>query len=283
MSVETNLRAAMADAVAPTHPDVDALVSASRRRGLGIRRRRQALGSVGVAAAIGLAVLAPSVVAGDRGTEPGPATSSSTTPGTIDLAETSPFTGRSTAAALQYATLQVAPEGRVSHVAWQDSAGSGTGETYARFQLALPGDAENGEVGVNVQPGFGGKAAQDVSTCSDWMRSCTVDRRADGSVLVTYEDVSTYGSGGYRLVASLLRADHVRVVASASNGIDVTERDERVTRETPPLTAAQLIAIVDQPWWGAELPTSFARSGDKLEGDAISSRVYATSDPTPAP
>ena len=283
MSVETNLSAAMADAVAPTRPDVDELVSASRRRGLGIRRRRQVLGSVGVAAALGLAVLAPSVVAGDRGSEAGPTVSSGTTPQTIDVADTSPFTGRSTAAALQYATLEVAPDGRTSHVAWQDPVGSGSGETYARFQLALPGDAENGEVGINVQPNFGGKAAQDVRTCSDWMRNCTVDRRGDGSVLVTYEDVSTYGSGGYRLVASLLRADDVRIVASASNGIDVTERAERVTRETPPLTAAQLVAIVDQPWWGPELPTSFARSGEKLEGDAISAELYSKSDPTPAP
>ena len=282
MSTETNLREAMAQAVAPSHPDLDQLVSASRRRGLGIRRRRQALGSVGVAAAIGLAVLAPNVVAGRDGTAAGPAasTSSSAAPDALDPSDTSAFTGRSTAAALLHTTLEVVPDGLSAHFAWQGPGPEGTGETYARFQLHS-GNEKPGEVGVNVQPGFTGGAALDVSRCSEWMRNCTVDRRADGSVLVTYEDVSTYGSGGYRRVASLLRADHVRVVASASNGIDVTELDEQVTRDVPPLTMDQLATIVEQPWWGAELPTYFARQGAKLHGEEISGTLYA--DPTGQP
>ena len=45
MTVETNLRTAMAAAVAPTTPDADQLVIAARRRGLGIRRRRHPWGS----------------------------------------------------------------------------------------------------------------------------------------------------------------------------------------------------------------------------------------------
>lgn len=274
MSTETKLRAAMADAVAPVHPDTDRLVATARRQGLGIRRRRQALGTLGVAAAIGLAVLAPNVVAGDHGAEPGPAATTTTarTAETLDLQDTSPFTGRATAAALMYATLQAAPDGLAGQFAWEDPSPGPTGETYARFQLHV-GSEKPGEVGINVQPGFTGDAAHDVSTCSSWMRACVVDPRPDGSVLVTYEEPSTYGSGGYRRVASLLRADDVRVVASASNGIDVTERDEQVTREAPPLTMAQLVGIVEQPWWGPELPTYFVHSGAELHGDSISGTV----------
>jgi hypothetical protein len=284
MSTETKLRSAMAEAVAPTHPDLDQLVSVSRRRGLGIRRRRQVLGTVGVAAALGLGVLAPTVVIGDHRTGPAPAASASdgTVPETLDPSDTSPFTGRSTAAALLHATLEVAPDSLTGDFTWQGGQAAGVGETYARFQLHA-GTDKPGEIGVNVQPGFTGKAAQDVRTCSDWMRSCTVDQLADGSVLVTYEDVSTYGSGGYRRVASLLRADDVRIVASASNGIDVTERDEKVTRDAPPLTTEQLTAIVEQPWWGAELPTYFARAGEKLHGEAISAEMYADPSAQPTP
>ena len=50
MTVETRLRSAMADAVAPTQPDTDRLVTTARRRGMGIRRRRQVLGQMMVSA-----------------------------------------------------------------------------------------------------------------------------------------------------------------------------------------------------------------------------------------
>jgi hypothetical protein len=97
------------------------------------------------------------------------------------------------------------------------------------------------------------------------MEGCTTSNLADGSRLVTYDDRSDYGDRkGIRRVVELYRPDQVRLVVSASNGYDVTERDERVTRSEPVLTTAQLEAIVEQPWWGPDLPARFTELGAKV-------------------
>jgi hypothetical protein len=291
MSVETNLRDAMAAAVAPTHPDTDQLVSASRRRGLGIRRRRQALGSVGVAAALGLAVLAPNVVAGDRGSEPGPATAGDAA-SALDPSVTRPFTGRSTAAALAYAVNeQVA--GTAAGFHGQETVGQHP-ESYAYFRFTPAGSDTAGEVGVNVQPDFGvgdvpkGVAGEKAtvsepatSDCQDWMEQCVATTLADGSKVTTYEEYSHYtAQRGVRRVAAVYRPDGVRIIASASNGFHVSERNEEITRPDPVLTAAQLTAIVTQPWWGPELPKLFADQGRELAYAAIGGAARPTAAPS---
>jgi hypothetical protein len=279
MSTETRLRSAMADAVAPAVPDTELLVSAARRRGLGIRRRRQALGAVGVAAALGLAVMAPTVVAGDGGSTGTVADSVTvgTEQGAFDPSKTSPFTGRSTAAALVYA-VGLDATGTAADFRGQGGEGQYP-ETYAVFRFTPAGGETAGEVGVNVQPDFsvgdtkkattgeGPEGARtDIAACQDWMQHCTATTLADGSRLTTYEERSDYGyHRGIRRVASLYRADGVRVVASASNGYDVSERDEQITRDEPVLTTDELVAVVTQRWWGPELPTYFTEQGASLK------------------
>ncbi|MBW8750447.1 MAG: hypothetical protein JF565_03385 [Propionibacteriales bacterium] len=287
MSVETNLRTAMAEAVAPTHPDTERLVSASRRRGLGIRRRRQALGSVGVAAALGLAVLAPNVVAGDHGSRQAQVAGSvavGTAPESFDADKTSAITGRSTAAALLYAVgLEAA--GTADHVRGQ---GGGNGpDTYAVFRFTPTGSPTYGEVGVNVQH-YGGDAPKradqqgdKLGQCDSFMEHCVPTTLPDGSRMLTYDDRSDYqGRRGVRRVVDLLRQDGVRVVAYATNGFDITERDEQISGDEPVLTSDQLVAIVNQSWWGPELPTYFATQGEALTYDEIGGSIEATKPPS---
>lgn len=284
MSTETKLRAAMADAVAPAHPDTDRLVTTARRQGLGIRRRRQALGTLGMAAAIGLAVLAPNVVAGDHGGRSEDATRVGNSPAGLDTQDTSPITGRSTAAALLYA-VGLGASGTADHVRGQ---GGGDGpDTYAVVRFTPTGAQTTGEIGINVQhygdlvsktsAGSGDKLGE----CLAFMDNCVKTALPDGSRLLTYDDRSAYhGQRGLRRVAELYRPDGVRVVTSASNGFDITERDEQVTTDEPVLTLDQLVAIDRQPWWGPELPTYFATQGEALTYDEIGGSVEATTSPS---
>ena len=287
MSVETNLRAAMAEAVAPAHPDTDRLVSDSRRRGLGIRRRRQVLGSVGVAAALGLAVLAPSVVAGDHRGHATEGLQVGTAPAAFDPQDTSPITGRSTAAALLYA-VGLEATGSADHVRGQ---GGGEGpDTYAVVRFTPAGSTIAGEVGINVQhygahlAKPGDRSGDRLGQCLAFMENCVSTTLDDGARLVTYDDRSDYhGRHGVRRVAELYRPDGVRVVTSASNGFDITERDEQVTSDEPALSLDQLVAIDRQPWWGPELPTYFATQGAALAYDEIGGAIEATTSPSPTP
>lgn len=293
MTTETRLREAMADAVAPALPDPDQLVTIARRRGLGIRRRRQALGTVGVAAAIALAALAPTVIAGDRGTEA--TVTHSLSVGSVEQAfdphQTSPITGRSTAAALMYA-VGLEASGTATDVRGQgDGKGvdGGIVMTYGVFAFTPGGSSTAGEVAVNVQylPPETQAKGDDVRalTCHDGMEDCHVTQLADGSSLRTSVQHSEHNAHtGTMLVADLHRADHVRVVATASNGSDITERDEKVTRDDPVLTTAQLVAVVTQPWWGAELPMYFAQQGDLLKPyDEVGGAADATPSSSPTP
>lgn len=290
MTLETQLRSAMADAVATTHPDTDRLVADARRRGLGIRRRRQALSVVGVAAALAVAVTAPTVVAGDHGTTGDHSTLVGSQPGGLDTSHTEALTGRSTAAALLYAVgLEV--RGTASDIRGAADGGA-YAESYVIFRFTPEGDRVAGEVAVNVQPRFAGggvdKVGADsrakVGQCESFMSHCRAITLADGSRLTTYDDPSSYSSG-IRRVASLYRPDtDFRVIASATNGYDITERAEKVTREEPVLTTDQLVSVVTQPWWGPRLPAPFTAQGAKLQdySDRSASAV-ATASPSAKP
>lgn len=294
MTVETKLRSAMAEAVGSAVPDTDQLVRTARRRGMGIRRRRQALGAVGVAAALAVATGAPMLVAGDRATNASVADSVSvgSVAQTFDPGQTSPITGRSTAAALLYAV------GLEATGTATDFRGQGTGEavdgglvmTYGVFRYTPSGSAAAGEVGVNVQylppktqaePGKWPRM-----TCDDpYLEQCRVTTLADGSVLRTSLQRSTHGDRtGLMWTADLHRADHLRVVAYASNGSDITERDEKPTRRDTVLTVDQLSSIVTQAWWGPRVPTYFAEQGDKLHPFVgVGGAVDANASPSPKP
>jgi hypothetical protein len=276
----------MARATDAAHIDTEALVSSARRRGLAIRRRRQALstiGGLGVAGAAAALVLAVVPGTGDdapraadrSAASSGTGAAPSSTAGGFAATPTSPFTGRSTAAALLYAVQQQSPGGRATDVRWQGPGDVG-GETYAVFRFTPTDSGTPGEVGINVQPGM---ATEVGDTCTpSFMHDCTVRALPDGSTLRTYDDLSGKDRAGIRRVAELLRPDGVRVIASASNGLDVTENDEQVTRGDPVLDLDQLRAIVTQPWWGPELPAYFTRTGAGLTGVGLSSDA---SSPTP--
>jgi hypothetical protein len=270
MTVETNLRAAMAQAVAPEIPDTDRLVSTARRQGLGIRRRRQALGGVGVAAALALAVAAPLTIVGNHGGHGPSPTLVGTQAPTFDSSRTSPITGRSNAAALLYA-VGLEAEGTATDFRGQATSSGEIVMAYGQFSFTPAGSSNPGQVGVNVQfapPASQAKGGDETpgDRCDTFMEHCEITHLADGSVLRTYQQTSSYGDRtGLLRVAEINRADHLRVVAIASNGSDVTERDEQVNRTEPVLTTAQLVDVVSQPWWGTRLPTYFSEQGDQLK------------------
>lgn len=291
MTLETQLRSAMADAVATAHPDTDRLVADARRRGLGIRRRRQALGAVGVAAAVAVAVTAPTLVAGDHGSSGDRGTLVGSQPRGLDTSRTEPLTGRSTAAALLYA-VGLEARGEASDIRGAADPAP-YAESYVIFRFTPEGDRVAGEVAVNVQPRFAGggvdKAGADARAkagqCESFMRHCRAITLPDGSRLTTYDDPSSYSSG-LRRVASLYRPDtDFRVIASATNGYDITERAEKVTRAEPVLTTDQLVSVVTQPWWGPRLPAPFTAQGAKLQdySDRSASAAVATASPSAKP
>jgi hypothetical protein len=290
MSIETNLRTAMAEAVAPAVPDTERLVSTARRHGLGIRRRRQALGAVGAAAALAVVVAAPSLVAGDHGAHaPAPIVVGSQ-PRTFDPNRTTMITGRSNAAALLYA---VGLEATGTATGFRGQGDDVTTDrlvmTYAVFAFTPTGSRAAGEIGMNVQyvpPETQAKPEKKpYMTCHGYREQCRITHLADGSVLRTSVQHSAYGDrNGVMWTADLERPDHLRVVAFASNGSDITERDEKVTRSEPVLTTAQLTAIVTQTWWGPRLPTYFADQGSKLEPyHQIGGAAATAATPTPSP
>lgn len=271
MAPET-LRDAMARATASARIDHESLAAVARRRGLGVRRQRQTLatvGALGVAGAAATVVLAVIPGAADHhqplGTPSSATPSDSTSPTGFSPTPTAPFTGRSTAAALAYAVHQVAAGG-ISHIRWQDPVGA-FGETYAAFRFSPAGAA--GEVEVNVQPDFSGAAAGDLRRCDAWMRHCSVDRQADGDVLVTYDEISSSDQRGVRRAASLLRSDGVRVIVAASSGTAIGKPEQKISAAAPVLGFRQLKAVVAEPWWGADLPAYFKRQGARLHGKPV--------------
>lgn len=278
------LRDAMERATDAARIDPDALVTTARRHGLAIRRRRQALatlGTLGVAGAAAAMVLTLAPGGGGFAHVAGPAGSVAVLPSGFSPTPTSPFTGRTTAAALLYSAQKQAPDARTADFRWQDP-GAVAGETYAMFRLTPAGSDKPGEVGINVQPGMAGDVGK--SCEPSYMDHCKTVTKPNGSILRTYDDLSGKDPAGIRRVAELLRPDGVRVVAYASNGLDVTENDEQITQTDPVLGFDQLSAIVSQSWWGPELPTYFTAIGHELTGEGIpTGSAEATAVPTPAP
>lgn len=263
--MSTQLHDLMHDAVRETHPDLDALVDRARRRGLGIRRRRQSLSLVGAALAVTGIVAGSFQLGGDPGTDgmvtttPTTAPSVSATP-TPDVGRQVPMTGRSVAAGLRQAVHDaVGP----FHNGVGDFKGqSSSDEAYAELHYDPSDHGGFSLVGLNVQPGF---AEKEIYRCKDWQVDCRVLHPTEGATLMTYEEHSQTPEGlGIRVVADLLRADGVRVVASSSNGEEVPANHWNLTRDRPPLTATQLYLVVSEPWWGPTMDERFADAGTRL-------------------
>ena len=262
--MNTPLHDLMYRAVEDADPDLDRLAVASRRRGLAIRRRRQALSAVGAAAvvatiAVGAAQLltpSPSGTAATSTTEPEP------TPRPSSAASRQvPQTGPAVAAALDEAVRDVVGPFYGGLNAFKGQ-GSGHEGTYAEMHLQPSDRGGFSLVGINVQPAFG---MTEIYRCRDWQLRCQILHPTKGATLMTYEEHSQTVDGlGVRVVADLLRADGVRVVASSSNGEELPANRWDVTRERPPLTATQLYLVVSKPWWGAEMDERFAVAGNHM-------------------
>lgn len=265
----------MYDSVADVVADHAGLAAAAREHGRRQRRRRHGLATMGAAAAI--AGIVGGALALQSGHEP-PSREQrvADTPTDRGLSgETAPATAESTAAALRAAVEQVA-DGELAAFAGQDTRDRPSPydqevDTYAELELTPP-DGGAGEVGLNLQP-ITILANEDgeltgLRRCYGWMTGCTVSELPNGDILRTYREDDV----GIRSVAELLSPDRgLRVVASATNGLELPADKWEVTREDAVLSTAQLTEIVTRSWWGFELPIEYAEAGEELDVELISS------------
>jgi hypothetical protein len=258
------LHDSLTDAVADVSADVPTLMTAARRQGLALRRRRRVLGSVGATAAV--AVLAgggyavATTVGHDSHTTPSWAAVS---PGhTLTSAPTSgataPLTGRSLTAALASAVGEVA-DGDLT-----EFRGAGGSDAMAEFLFAPRTDGVPGLVHLDLQSLTSYGLASSYGCDQPYMHDCASQRLPDGDTLRTYTDESSGSARAYRrYVAEVLspRRD-LRLILGATN----TRQDEKHTvRDEPVLSTAQLRTVALQPWWSlTRLPAEYAAAGRRL-------------------
>jgi len=293
MNITDHLRQAT-DTTATGSLDLEHVARVARAQGLRARRRRRAVAVLGSAALVGAVVVGSVGLLGqdpDRDGLPvagsGTPTASTPTPSTstapapvpsLDPSDTGRLTGRGVTAGLRHAVQEVA-QGRAGAFAGQGGARPDD-EAYGQLDWTDADGLGVSVVGVNVQPGM-----DYVSSCGATELRCTRTRSADGRILTTYEEHTAVAGGvGIRRVADLLRPDGVRVVVSATNGYDLPANRWDVTRAQPPLGYAQLTEIVQQPWWGAQLPTYFLEQGEQLApyDDLDPSIAVATPETSPS-
>lgn len=259
--------------------DLDRLTAGARRQGLGIRRRRQALSVVGVAAAAVAAVGAGVWAAGlpQAETRVAPAATGAATPApSPSTAPDRPATGPATAAVLDTAAHRLL-DGTSDTFEAQGTAGSG--ETWASLHWTPQDGSGAGTLEVNMQPGFD---APEIYRCRPWQSACHVTRQG-GATLMTYEERSPYAGKVYvRRVADLLRADGVRVVVSNTNGFDLASNKYDVKRPQPAFSSDQLVRIArDRDFSPMMSAAVFARAA-KLDVVVLDDSVAPTAPATPA-
>jgi hypothetical protein len=262
--VSTSLHDLMHRAVEDTAPDLGRISTAARRRGLAIRRRRQALSAVGAATAVVVIVVGAGQLGGLTQHEAPAAgapraSESASTPASPTPVRTVPITGRATVAGLISSVSAVAP-GTPSALRGQGSADSS--DTYGEMRWDPPDGTGISVIGINVQPAF---QSTEIYRCRAWQVSCRVIRRAGGATLMTYEEHTPTAAGdGIRAVADLFRTDGVRVVASSTNGIELPASRWRLTRTRPYLSTSQLYRVVAEPWWGPTIDARLQQAGQRL-------------------
>lgn len=253
------------DRHAPRALDVADLTSAARLGGRRIQRRRRLAGAAGGALAV-LAVggLAWGGVPGDPGGRDGgtevASDRSPLDPSAVpdSVVDTGPATARGAVAALVAALGEVSAAETSGYYGQDPLPEYGDLDYFAMVQLD-DGDGA-ADVGLNVQ--LDGAAA---GGCAAAGPNCRSESQADGGRLSFYEVVGDKGPRDVRRVVELVSADGVRVLASATNGVDRPGGQAEITREAPPLTYGQLRHVVEQDYWGAELPQPFLEAGEELE------------------
>lgn len=257
------LHDSLEDAVADVSADLPALVAASRKQGLSIRRRRHALATVGTAAAVtALAVGGYALLPGDR---PDTSTDVVDTPtATPSLSgATAPSTGRAVVAALAAAVDDVAG-GTVSHFQGSDPEPQAGWEADGALQfLPATGAGPAGLVMVNLQPIA--MAGATPYRCQSYMRHCTDDRLPNGDTLLTYDssDRGEWGPGEQSLSAQVISpARRLRIIVAAHN-TNPFEHDQLRARTV--LSTEQLTEIATKPWWDLKrLPEEYVEAGREL-------------------
>ena len=279
------LHESLDDAVADVFADLPAIAESSRRRGLAIRRRRRAMGSVGATAAaaalaIGAYALAPG--AADQGRDVVADGPTSIYAGSLS-GQTAPSTGRGAAAALASAVDHVADgtfEGFQGAVYDHEAF-----EAFAAFRfLPRSGSGPAGLVMVNLQPlGMAGGAPY---TCDQVVHHGLLDCRTwqlpNGDTVRTYRDHdSEMGAGSERLAVEVISPGRrLRLVVSALN---TNPHADGEVREAPVLTTDQLVEVATQPWWQRkDLPQEYVAAGERLEDYSDANASVATATPTPS-
>lgn len=239
-------------------PDLATLAHEARRRGLGIRRRRQALGLVGAAAATAL-VLGGAQVAGDTLRDRAPS-ASGTSYAQPELVRS---TGQTTAAAL-LAVLQDVSSGRASDVQG-GGTGADPGSTGAGTVASLTWTPASGSgptrVEVHVRPATG-----DPQECRFRVgSSCELVVERDGSEVQRLDLVAPREARGHMVVVR--RPDGTEVAVSSL--VDSTSTASG-------LTFAQLEEIAASPAFGPRtdaawadpdrLPADFEDLGPRMDG-----------------
>ncbi|GAB3990730.1 hypothetical protein [Nocardioides marmoraquaticus] len=239
-------------------PDLTRLAHEARRRGLGIRRRRQALGLVGAAAATAL-VLGGTQVAGDTLRDQAP--SASGTP--YAQSDRVRADGRTTAAALQAALQDLSP-GEARDVqgggTGADPGSSGAG-TVASLRWTPSSGADPTRVEVHVRPTV--EASRECGfRVGD--SSCELGTRSDGSRIERLRVVAPTEARGSMVLVQ--RTDGTEVVVSS-----LAE-----TATAAPLGWAELEAIAADPAFGplmddgwtdpALLPADYRDLGRQMDG-----------------
>jgi hypothetical protein len=251
-------------AVADISADLPALVSASRKQGLSLRRRRRALSSVGTAAAValaavgGYALLPGSDGPGSTGTEV------TSRPAAPLSGVTAPITGPGVVAALRAAVDDVA-DGTFSRFQ------GGVSRNDADASLLLRPDHGTGPAGqvmVNLQSLRGSVGAGPYVCEPAIMAHCAVRPLPGGDTLRTYreDDDTEFGDGSQRVVAEVLSPSRkLRVVVFSRNGNAWAPGE---FREHSVLDTEQLTEIATQPWWSLSvLPTEYVAAGGELDLD----------------
>lgn len=248
--------------------DPRALVEAGHARGRRLVRRRRATVFGGAAAIAAIAVTSAVVLPGlgGQGMESAaPAGSTESAPaakGGEDAAaeegekakEGTKTSGGHVGAKELIATLtSLLPKGEVSA-----GYGHGTDDERANPNAGVTFDDGKGAAAIRIAFTRLGEeerqVAEDMTTCPDKALvaydTCEVDKLSDGSRLMVFKGYDVHGSqkGGTKYWQAVLATPEGHVIDAGENN-STAEKGAPVTRPQPPLTAAQLKAIVTSDKW----------------------------------
>lgn len=266
------------DVVADVDIDLSELTVIARRRGLALRRRRQALASFG--AVVAIAAVTTGGLALQRGADDRMMPSDSTSNVPPTSAVTYPNTGRATVASLEAAVATV-KQGTFTHAFGQGPADGVTGDSYGQADF-YSADGHSGQVQVNVQSLSILDGEQLPYACLSFMSDCTIRHLADGDTLRLYTDRSSKAHSTLTVAELLSPARHLRVVGGVLDGFNLS--DGFRSTGAAPLSQRQLAQVVTQPWWGFRLPYDGSQLSSYREPSSVGiapSAPSTTSEPRP--